>query len=134
MEEHFLKGLVTGVPEFRPQPWYNSYGDCIIYQTANEAIVAQRVDELLTVYRSALDNRPIGFQIKGVHAIIEKFGLEALTVESEAAGGQIRTISITLLLLAAYEQGPLTAQRRQAYAHIMPPAEVEAEIPELFAG
>jgi len=32
----------------------------------------------------ALDNRPIGFQIKGVAAIIRKLGLDGLAVKSEA--------------------------------------------------
>ena len=71
-EEHFLAASMQGEPTFRAEPWYNPYGDCLVYKMANEAAIADRIDELLTVYRSAEDNRPIGFQIKGVLATIRK--------------------------------------------------------------
>ena len=128
MERHFLSDFVDGSPEFCPEPWYNREGDCIIYQTANEAIVADRVDEFLTVYCSAQDNRPIGFQVKGVQAILKKFGYEGLSVRVEESGNQIIKISIAVLLLAAYEQGPRTLRRRRAYAGVMSAREPRAEI------
>ncbi len=119
MEEHFLADMVQGEPQFRSEPWYNPYGDCIVYQMADEAVVADRVDGLLTVYNSAVDNRPIGFQIKGVHAIINKFGLDGLAVESRADADGVKSVSIGALLLAAYEEGPKTLDRRRAYAAAM---------------
>jgi hypothetical protein len=119
MEKHFLADMMDGPPEFRPEPWYNRYGDCIVYQMADEAVVAERIDELLTVYNSALDNRPIGFQIKGVAAIIRKFGLDGLAVRSEADTQGVKSISVMALLLAAYEEGPRTPGRRRAYAVAM---------------
>ena len=42
--------------------WYNAAGDCIVFLTANEGVVADRVDEYLTLYRSAVDNRVVGPQ------------------------------------------------------------------------
>ena len=119
MEKHFHQDMMEGDPEFHPEPWYNRHGDCIIYQIADEAVVAERVDELLTVYNSAVDNRPIGFQIKGVQAIINKLGLDGLGVQSEADDQEVKSISIAVLLLAAYEQGPRTLSRRKAYAAAM---------------
>jgi hypothetical protein len=119
MEKHFLADRMEGTPSFRAEPWYNPYGDCIVYQMADEAVVADRVDELLTVYNSAIDNRPIGFQIKGVAGIIRKLGLVGLTVESQADARSVKSISITALLLAAYEEGPRTLSRRKAYASAM---------------
>jgi len=118
MEKHFLADRMEGEgrPEFRAEPWYNPDGDCIDYKMADEAVVADRVDELLTVYNSAVDNRPIGFQIKGVHAIISRLGLDGLLVASEADSGGVRSISIAALLLAAYEEGKPTLARRRAYA------------------
>ncbi|HEV58000.1 MAG TPA: hypothetical protein ENN87_11000 [Phycisphaerales bacterium] len=116
MEKHFLNEYVTGEPEFRPEPWYNPHGDCIIYQTADEAVVRERVDEFLTVYHSALDNRVIGYQIKDVTAIIKKFGLVGLAVQSEQNGTRITSISASALLLAAYEDGLPSLRRREAYA------------------
>lgn len=119
MDKHFLADMMDGTPEFRPEPWYSPDGDCIVYKMADEAVVADRVDGLLTVYNSAVDNRPIGFQIKGVHAIITKLGLDGLAVESQVDGRGVKCISIALLLLAAYEEGPPTLGRRKAYAAAM---------------
>lgn len=130
MEKHFLSDYVDGEPGFRPEPWYNPYGDCIIYRTANEAIVADRIDELLTIYRSALDDRPIGFQIKGMRAIIHKFKLAGLaTIVSETANGQILAISVSALLFAAYLEKPETPERREAYKSLIPFSGAKAEIP-----
>ena len=119
MEKHFLADMMEGAPSFKAEPWYNPHGDCIVYKMVDEAIVADRADELLTVYNSAVDNRPIGFQIKGVHAIIAKFGVDGLAVSSEADARGVKSISIGLLLLAAYEEGPSTLSRRRAYAAAM---------------
>lgn len=123
MEKHFLADMMEGTPAFRAEPWYNPYGDCVTYKMADEAIVADRVDEWLTVYNSAVDNRPIGFQIKGVQAIITKFGLDGLAVSWESDAHQVKNISVAMLLLAAYEQGPRTMSRRKAYAGAMCPAD-----------
>ena len=116
MEKHFLANMMEGEPTFKAEPWYNPHGDCIVYKMADEAVVADRIDELLTVYNSAVDNRPIGFQIKGVQTIIRKFGFDGLAVSSEADAEGVKSISIALLLLAAYEEGPRTLGRRRAYA------------------
>ncbi|MCX5634991.1 MAG: hypothetical protein NTW55_03995 [Planctomycetota bacterium] len=130
MEKHFLSDYVEGSSEFRPEPWYNQKGDCIVYQTANEAIVADRIDEFLTIYSSAIDERPIGFQIKGVRAIIKAFGLDGLAVKVEKAGDQIRKISLIALLLAAYEQGPQSLGRRKAYVRALSQDQGEVLIDE----
>lgn len=121
METHFLDDMMKGEgnPKFRPDPWYNPYGDCIVFQIADEAFVAERVDELLTVYDSVIDGRTIGFQIKGVRAILKKFGYDGLSVTSETGAGGVKSISIAALLLAAYEEGPRTLGRRKAYASVM---------------
>ncbi|MCX7425270.1 MAG: hypothetical protein NTW96_06550 [Planctomycetia bacterium] len=119
MEEHFLAGMIEGEPTFRPEPWYNPVGDCLVYKMANEASVADRVDDLLTIYRSAEDNRPIGFQIKGIAAMIRKLGLAGLAVASQADDASVTDVSIAALLLAAYEEGAATMDRRSGYAAAM---------------
>jgi len=131
MEKHFLQDLMEGEPEFRPEPWYNPIGDCIIYKMADEAVVADRIDGLLTIYRSAIDDRPIGFKIKDVQAIIRRFGLHGLAVSSEADAQSVKRISVALLLLAAYEEGPQSMGRRKAYASAMCPAEKTISTDEL---
>ena len=119
MEKHFLADMMEGEPTFKAEPWYNPDGDCIVFKMANEAAVADRVDAVLTIYRSAVDNRAIGFQIKDVAATIHKFGFDGLAVSSEANADGVRSISIIALLLAAYEDGPRTLGRRRAYATAM---------------
>lgn len=116
MEKHFLNDYVDGTSEFQAEPWYNPYGDCVVFQTVDEAVVADRIDDVLTVYRSAVDDRPIGFQVKGVQAIVRQCGLDGLAIESEVKGDTVRSISVALLLLAAYEIGPPNTRRRKAYA------------------
>jgi hypothetical protein len=117
MEEHFLKDFVSDEVKSRPEPWYNSAGDCIIYQTTDEATVAERVDELLTIYRSLETGKAIGYQIKGVLAIIKIFGLDGIQVDCVEDGQELKYVSMFALLLAAYERGPKTIGRRRAYAH-----------------
>jgi hypothetical protein len=38
MEKHFLADMMAGEgqPEFRAEPWFNPYGDCITYKMADE--------------------------------------------------------------------------------------------------
>ncbi len=119
MEKHFLSDYVEGEQGFRAEPWYNPFGDCIIYQTKNEAIVGDRIDHILTLYRSAIDNEVIGYQIKDVRAILSRLGANALAVTSEINGesDSVKSISVVALLLAAYEEAPHSIRRRTGYAH-----------------
>lgn len=128
MESHFLTEYVDGESGFQPEPWYNRDGDCVIYQAANEAVVADRIDDILTIYRSANDHRPVGFQIKDVKVLVSNFGLEGLQwVES---GNPCSLVSVAILLLAAYETGPQTVARRKAYAGAMESPKKPLRIPQ----
>ena len=117
-EEHFLSHLVSGDSEFHPHPRYNRQGDCIVHKIANEAVVADRIDGLLTLYRSAIDGRVIGYEIKGVLALLRKFGWDGIAVEcsSDDQENTVERISLAGLLLAAFSDGPSTIGRRSAYA------------------
>lgn len=120
MEKHFLADFVSGTSRFVSEPWYNPDGDCIIYKTVDEAVVADRIDGVLTVFRSAIDNRPIGYKIKDVRAIIKQFGLDGLLVQCRQTGGKIiMAISVATVLLAAYEKGPQTIERRRVYSGVL---------------
>ncbi len=119
MEKHFLNDYVEGEQGFSPEPWYNPYGDCIIYKAADEAVVSNRVDEILTIYESVETHKPVGFKIKGIVGIIKKFGYDGLMINSEEEGSTVKSISVTALLLAAYETGPHNIKRREAYAEIL---------------
>jgi len=121
MEKHFLADLVRdeGEAEFRPEPWYNPYGDCVVFLAANEATYADRVDEVLTLYRAQNDDRAVGFQIKGVQAIIDQFGLRGVQIGAEGEGREV--VSVRMLLLVALRQArePLTHHRLQVYDDIL---------------
>lgn len=136
MEKHFLDDFVKeqGSNGTEPlassvrAPWYNPYGDCVMYQTVDEATVADRIDEYLTILRSAVDDRPIGFQLKDVLAVIKRYGCEALRVSAAIHKDQV--ISVKALLLAAYELRPPTVHRRRAYASVPAPDIDAVAIPE----
>ncbi len=126
MEKHFLEEHIKDLPKeyvYESGIWYNPYGDCIVCQVADEAIVAQRIDEVLTLYNSAIDSRTIGFQIKGVSALIKKFGWDGIGVTTHSHDDQDTLVSIHGLLLAAYESEGISIGRRKAYsiAHEQPP-------------
>jgi len=126
-EKHFLDKYIEGEKGFQAKAWYNAIGDCIEYQTVNEAIVADRIDEKLTIYRSVITNKPVGFKIKDVQAILSKYGYDGLAVLHLEQGTTL--ISIAALLLAAYEGGPPTIERRRAYANALLPQESRFDIP-----
>jgi hypothetical protein len=115
MEKHFLSNFVSGKSQFVAKPWYNPHGDCIIYRTVDEEVIAERIDEILTIYHSAISEKPIGFQIKGVGAIVRRLGLAGVEVECEERDKEIMHVSLIAILLAAYESGPKTIGRRMAY-------------------
>ena len=57
-------------------------------------------------------------------AIVRRFGLDGLEVCCEESGGRVNNVSVSALLLAAYETGPRTVGRRRAYARAMQDAPV----------
>lgn len=119
METHFLSESVKGLERSQAgsgvsRPWFNPHGDCIVYQTANEAVVAERVDDFLTIYRSANDGRPIGFELKEVLALIKALGYDTLRLSAEVKGDEL--VSVRALYLAAYERVRKSIRVRQGYA------------------
>lgn len=119
MAEHFLSKYVKGKKGFRAEPWYNATGDCIEYHTVNEAVVADRIDEKLTIYLSIITKKPIGFKLKDVRAILSKYGCDGLRVMSVEKDAVL--ISVAAVLLAAYEEGLPSIKRRLAYANALLP-------------
>lgn len=101
MEKHFLADYVTEKPAFKAQAWYNPYGDCIEYQTEDDEVYGDRIDSLITLHRSVTDHRVIGFQVKGVKALLQRSGCDLMAVgTSERAD---RSISVIAILLAALQ-------------------------------
>ena len=105
--------------------WYNEQGDCIQFIADQVAEIADRIDDYLTIYRSAEDDKPIGFQLKDVKALIRKFGYKGIQVE--ALVSQKNLVSVTALLLSAFcDMGP-SISRREGYARAIQTLPREAD-------
>lgn len=63
--------------------WYNRAGDCLEFHFTEQAYYAERVDGVLTVYRSQDDDALVGCQVKGISALIAKFGDFGLQIKTD---------------------------------------------------
>lgn len=98
---------------YKPELWYNSFGDCIEFQTKDEAIVADRIDPFLTIYRSADDSTAIGFQLKDVKALMKKHDCNISLIGAQVLNKEL--MSVAHILIKAYEQKPLTIRKQEGY-------------------
>jgi len=129
MEKRLLKRLGTKKPRFNPRPWFNRFGDCIVYKLTNEATFAERVDDVLTIYRSLKTKRSVGFQIKDATALAAKHKANMIHVDVEGTDNEVTRVSVVCFLLAAYERGKHTPARRQAYAELLSAPDLEGQAP-----
>lgn len=128
MAKHFLDDFVndldlsvvdTGDTAKIGKPWYNSLGDCVHFQTTSAAYFGERVDEFLTIFRRHEDREPIGFQLKGVAALIEKLPIDGLQIQVEVDGKSLRKVSVSTLLLVAFQQQEADPVRLSGYAEAL---------------
>ncbi len=49
------------------------------------ATLGKRIDEFLTLYISMKDKKAIGFQLKDIHALINKYDVDLITVQADYA-------------------------------------------------
>ena len=66
-------GLVGEPEDFKPFAYYNKDGDCIEFFAKSDDYYAERVDGLLTVYRSRENGEIIGSLLKNIKEIINKY-------------------------------------------------------------
>ena len=59
---------------FEARPLYVAEGDCLTFYFKDDDAYAERIDELLTVYRSAGTRELVGCQVKGVRYILKNLG------------------------------------------------------------
>lgn len=71
--KEFLENLPCE-PGYTSEPWHNRAGDCLEYHFLPGEYYAERVDDVLTVYRSMNDDRIVGFQVKGMSAVTQRLG------------------------------------------------------------
>ena len=75
---------IAGEPvSFKPHSTYDKDGDCVEFLAKPDPFYGERIDDLVTVYRSQADNEIVGALIKGVKRFCEKvltlypgFGIE----------------------------------------------------------
>ncbi|MBI1320578.1 MAG: hypothetical protein GC168_16770 [Candidatus Hydrogenedens sp.] len=123
-EPHFLDAYVEELkqePDWESTdrigaPWYNAHGDCVMFITVNEGVVADRIDEYLTLYRSALDNRAIGFQLKGIHALLNEFGYDVARIRTALDQDEVAAVELSMMLFSSYTKRPETQKRKLGYA------------------
>lgn len=107
-----------GAPGFTARPWYNPDGDCITYKSQNVAVVAVRVDDILTIFESAENDKAIGFKIKGVKHLLEKMGCGVMAVGAATDhAGEI--VTVATVFLQAFSSDRPTIARREGYARAM---------------
>lgn len=70
--DEYRKGKRPG--KFEARPLYVPEGDCLTFYFKDDEAYAERVDELLTVYRSMKSDELVGCQIKGVRFILKNLG------------------------------------------------------------
>ena len=120
-ENHFLEDFIhsldkeakLGSQKDQQTIWYNKAGDCLEFQTIDEPFVAHRIDKYLTLYRSAETNQLIGFKIKDVKALINKYCFDAMVVGAGVKDKKI--ISLIALLVNVLVQDEPTINRREGY-------------------
>ncbi|MBI4570300.1 MAG: hypothetical protein HY719_18050 [Planctomycetes bacterium] len=106
MDQHFLDAEVkdAGLSGFKPEIWYNLHGDCLEFCAANEGVEGDRIDSVITIYRSTLDRRPIGFQVKGVRALIDLLDATSFSVEARGDQHSVFRVKVEVVTAAAFAQ------------------------------
>ncbi len=144
MEEKFIEQLKQGLEESDfgskqndIQLWYNQEGDCIHFKTMHVATIGKRIDHYLTLYFSLEDKKPIGFQLKDIHALFNVHDLELMAVKAGYTSRDKRLVSITTLMLKAFAKTPSpTINRFSGYSdafRTIPKEADKVEIPVLVA-
>jgi hypothetical protein len=94
---------------FVARPHYFHDGDFVTYYMEDEPCIAQRVDDLLTVYLSKKTDKLIGCKIKGVRRLLREGGGFGVIVEDEG-------VRLSLLFLVGLALGGSGEERRKRYS------------------
>ncbi|MCP4987406.1 MAG: hypothetical protein GY928_15520 [Colwellia sp.] len=70
------------------------------------ATIGKRVDEYLTLYVSIEDQKPIGFQLKDIHALFNVYDADLMKVQADYTSKDKRLVSIATLMLKAFSKAP----------------------------
>jgi hypothetical protein len=80
---------------FRCKPFYSKEGDFLTYYFKGVDHYAERIDEILTVYRATEGNQFVGFKLKGVAHLLKTLGdLQVRVFDDDG------NLQLSLLLMA----------------------------------
>ncbi len=113
MGKHFLEDFVAELEASGETPlncgigkaWYNPYGDCIEYRSMEGAYFGDRIDQFLTIYRCVETEKPIGFMVKGIIALIDILVGDSLAIDAKVDGEGVVSVKVNVLLFAAFTKG-----------------------------
>ena len=98
----FLKESETETKAFAPSPLYTPEGDSLMFYMKDEESYRERIDELLTVYRSIETNEIIGCQIKGVRHKLDELSKFFVTVTSTEL--ELGLLFLTYMAMASHDE------------------------------
>ena len=93
---------------FESRPIYSPDGDFISLYLRDEDSYAERVDDLLTIYRSVENDALVGWKIKGVRRLLKALGDFGVSVQDEEVG-----VNLLILAGAALASTPRQIERYQ---------------------
>ena len=122
--ESLSEYLNRNKPEgFEPRPRYLREADAMVFFFKSDESYAQRLDNIVTIYRSEKTQELVGCKIKGVTAILNELGDFNLRVKGE--GIDLRWI------FYAYSKTAQDSEARETYRRLSQEADrVRAELSE----
>lgn len=95
--EDFAQLVLSKAPadyQFQPSAYYDPDGDCIEFIAAPDSYYAERIDALVTVYRSQETNEVVGSLIKGVRKFLGNVLRHAPGFRIEIRDGRIKLVHL----------------------------------------
>jgi hypothetical protein len=78
----FLRETRPAKAGFHPWPLYTAEGDSLTFYVKDEESYGERIDDLLTIYKSIQTDEIVGCQIKGVRRKLDELNKFIVTVKS----------------------------------------------------
>ncbi len=98
--------LARPAEQFEPTATYDADGDCIEFLARPDPFVAERIDDLVTVYYSQETGELVGSLIKGVSRFCAEIAKRMPGFKIEVHDGSVRLVHIFLARLWANERDP----------------------------
>lgn len=136
--QEFAQLVLNQVPDgltFQPTATYDPDGDCIEFIASPDSFYAERIDSLVTVYRSQDNDAVIGSLIKGVSKFVREVLVRVPGFKIEIRDGRIKLEHLFTAKLWSESSTPdavpaLVYQNLRKFAKDM---SVEVEVPGLAA-